>query len=102
MVKKQSLSFLLAMFLSACSTADFSSAPPEQPGKEYCGEACDNLIKLGCDLGKPFIDDRFIIDCYQKCAEEHKEGFFWNTYCLKDIDACYKIESYCKPIHKKY
>lgn len=102
MVKKTYLSFLLIMFLTACSAADFSSAPQEQPGKEYCGAACDNLIKLGCDLGKPITDDGSVIDCYERCDKEHKEGYFWNAYCLMDIDACYKIDSYCKPIYKKH
>lgn len=96
---------MLAIFLIilSCSVERIDNmSPPQQPGIEYCVEACDNLISLDCDLGKPFIDDKKTLSCYDKCNIEHKEGYFWNTYCLMDIDSCDKVDNYCKSIYKKY
>lgn len=99
------IKILILLFFSGCSfQADSSSGGGlnEQPGREFCVEACDNLINLGCDLGKSIIYNDKIYNCYARCGDEHKEGFFWNTYCLMDIDSCDKIESYCKSMYRKY
>ena len=85
----------IILFLSGCvAKADVQSIA--QPGAEYCIPACDNLIKLNCDLGKTVNGET----CYVRCNKQQNDGLFWNTYCLESINSCDMIDNWCKAIYE--
>ena len=88
------------LFLFGCSSKEIYQDNVSQPGAEYCGPACDNLIKLNCPLGTGIneVNDK---TCYYRCNEEQKEDYFWNTFCLQSIKSCDMIDHWCKSIYKK-
>ena len=80
---------IILILLSGCSPAGSNNEIAPQPGEELCGQACDNLIKLHCDV---------ISSCIAKCYADHKAGYFWNTPCLTNIATCDDVHNVCKSI----
>ena len=82
---------LLSIISLGCSDPSNNNKIYPQPGEDLCGQACDNLKQLSCTID----------NCLSKCIEDHRNGYFWNTYCLINIETCDEIQLECKSIFSK-
>ncbi len=62
----------------------------EVGGAEDCPLACQNLVKLGCEEGKPLEDGT---TCEVFCRQSLTNGHNLKPKCVSSILSCDKIES---------
>lgn len=92
MKKLISLFVLLSLFIGCDSCLQ---PPPSRPtpivtDTDYCQAAEDNLIKLGCQEGRPTKTGKKFAAF---CLETQQNGVFLNPKCLSTIKYCGEIDS---------
>ena len=85
------MAFGLAVMLSGatCSTRPPPVVVPVS-GSDWCGPACENLQRLGCEEGEPLEDGT---SCSAFCEETQKQGHPLNPRCVAHITSCDLLDS---------
>jgi hypothetical protein len=93
-------SVVVALFLYGCSTTDSIVVVPPG-GEEYCEEAEQNLLRLGCfdAMGFPggMVENSEgeMITFAALCREVNSHGYSLAPQCLSEVRSCDEVNSRC-------
>ncbi len=87
---------LVAFALAGCPAQPPKPPPTEEPDASRptgtCASACENMRRLGCELGKPTPNGA---SCESVCDRVQREngGAGFNVHCLARASACAGAEA---------
>jgi hypothetical protein len=82
------LVLLLLIGLSCSSTP--TPHPREPTDTDQCAAACEHLLALGCEEGKPLEDGT---TCTSFCEQTQQAGHALNPTCAKQVKTCAELDS---------